>query len=205
MAKSQRSLLIAAGALFTVMLMTGMAHAAENSFKGRGLIRFDTILTTALRVIGTTRLDGVILNGTKTGKQDNPVTIGDDLRVDGRIYRGKQSGPTDSQPLILNDNVSIIGTLAIAGKPAVTEPEFVVLNSKLRIVRVGRRIFVARGNTVTTDPWYWDEELYLAGLPTDQVISMDLGFAITRDGHGWHYAPDTLTWRDFGVIPGLSS
>lgn len=61
---------------------------------------------------GVTYFNGTIINET-TGENDanNPVTFGDNVRIDGRVYRGATAGPTDSLPFIINDNAEITGSL----------------------------------------------------------------------------------------------
>lgn len=58
---------------------------------------------------GVTYFNGTITNNTKTKGKDNPVTIGDNLRVDGEIWRGATSGPGDSKPVKINDDLKIYG------------------------------------------------------------------------------------------------
>ena len=45
---------------------------------------------------------------------DNPVTFGDNVRIDGRVYRGVTAGTSDSQPFLVNDNMEVAGTLTVA-------------------------------------------------------------------------------------------
>jgi len=61
---------------------------------------------------GVTYFNGTIINET-TGEDDvnNPVTFGDNVRIDGRVYRGATAGTTDSLPFIINDNVEVAGSL----------------------------------------------------------------------------------------------
>ncbi|MBU1149181.1 hypothetical protein KKI23_03765 [Patescibacteria group bacterium] len=61
---------------------------------------------------GVTYFNGTIINET-IGENDanNPVTFGDNVRIDGRVYRGATAGPTDSLPFFINDNVEVAGSL----------------------------------------------------------------------------------------------
>jgi len=63
---------------------------------------------------GVTYFNGTIVNET-TGEDDadNPVTFGDDVRVDGRVYRGATSGydANDNMSFIVNDNMEVTGIL----------------------------------------------------------------------------------------------
>ncbi|MFA5051947.1 MAG: hypothetical protein WC544_02700 [Patescibacteria group bacterium] len=71
---------------------------------------------------GVTFFNGSIINNTTgTGGTDNPVVIADNLRIDGRVYRGATAGTGDSQPFIVNDNMEVAGTLTIGGNAATTK------------------------------------------------------------------------------------
>jgi hypothetical protein len=65
---------------------------------------------------GVTYFNGTIINDT-TGDNDanNPVTFGDNVRIDGRVYRGAIAGTSDSLPFIVNDNMKVVGTLTVGG------------------------------------------------------------------------------------------
>jgi len=65
---------------------------------------------------GVTFFNGTIINET-TGDNDadNPVTFGDNVRIDGRVYRGATAGTSDSMPFIVNDNMEVTGTLGVTG------------------------------------------------------------------------------------------
>jgi len=65
---------------------------------------------------GVTYFNGTIINET-TGDNDadNPVTFGDNVRIDGRVYRGAIAGTADTLPFIVNDNMEVTGTLTVAG------------------------------------------------------------------------------------------
>ncbi|MFC1721747.1 hypothetical protein ACFL0Z_02430 [Patescibacteria group bacterium] len=57
---------------------------------------------------GVTFFNGTIVNNS-TG--DVPVTIGDALRVDGKINRGATAGSGDTQPVWFDDNVRVDGNI----------------------------------------------------------------------------------------------
>ena len=68
------------------------------------------IKTNSLRV-GTPALGGVTyFNGTIINEGIAPVTFGDDVRIDGALFRGTAS---DSQPLKVKDNLSVLGDLDV--------------------------------------------------------------------------------------------
>ena len=63
---------------------------------------------------GVTYFNGTIVNSTTgDGDTDNPVTFGDNVRIDGRLYRGATAGSGDSQPFIINDNLEVVGSLTV--------------------------------------------------------------------------------------------
>jgi len=67
---------------------------------------------------GVTFFNGTIINDTTntiTGLA-NPVTFGDDVRIDGRVWRGETAGAGDGKAFIVNDDVEIAGSLKIAGQ-----------------------------------------------------------------------------------------
>lgn len=63
---------------------------------------------------GVTFFNGTIINET-TGDNDadNPVTFGDNVRIDGRVYRGATAGTSDNQPFIIDDNAEVTGSLTV--------------------------------------------------------------------------------------------
>ncbi len=66
---------------------------------------------------GVTFFNGTIINettDTDTGTE-MPVTFGDDVRIDGRIWRGENAGPglNDDRELIVNDDMEITGDLTV--------------------------------------------------------------------------------------------
>jgi len=68
---------------------------------------------------GVTYFNGTIINET-TGDNnaDNPVTFGDNVRIDGRVYRGATAGTGDTMPFIVNDNMEVTGTLTVGNVTA---------------------------------------------------------------------------------------
>ncbi len=86
-----------------------------------GIVKAAGVTTDWLRVGvqgegGVTYFNGTIINET-TGDNDanNPVTFGDNVRIDGRVYRGATAGTSDSLPFIVNDNMEVTGSLTVGG------------------------------------------------------------------------------------------
>ncbi|MFA6098912.1 MAG: hypothetical protein WCV50_05185 [Patescibacteria group bacterium] len=132
----------------STMLTAGIVRAAasHNITSALGGVAGDsfsldgTLATSSLRVGsqgtgGVTYFNGTIVNTTTgTGGTDNPVTFGDNVRVDGRVYRGATAGTADSLPFIVNDNMEVAGTLTIGGKDATTKT---VLSGSLDLTAAG--------------------------------------------------------------------
>lgn len=64
---------------------------------------------------GVTFFNGSIVNETTTDDVDNPVTFGDNVRIDGEIWRGAAAGTTDEYPVKINDNLRVFGDLTVEG------------------------------------------------------------------------------------------
>ncbi|XOU94231.1 MAG: beta strand repeat-containing protein [Candidatus Kerfeldbacteria bacterium] len=62
---------------------------------------------------GVTYFNGTIINETTTDGVGNPVAFGDDVRIDGRLFRGATAGTGDTQPFIINDNLEVVGSLTV--------------------------------------------------------------------------------------------
>ncbi|MFH2105052.1 MAG: hypothetical protein ABII72_02330, partial [Parcubacteria group bacterium] len=62
---------------------------------------------------GVTFFNGSIVNSTTSDGADNPVTLADNIRIDGRVWRGAIAGPEvdGSTPFIINDNLQVLGTI----------------------------------------------------------------------------------------------
>lgn len=68
---------------------------------------------------GVTFFNGTIINETTgEGGANNPVTFGDNVRIDGRVYRGATAGTSDALPFIVNDNMEVTGTLSVGNVTA---------------------------------------------------------------------------------------
>lgn len=62
---------------------------------------------------GVTFFNGTIVNETTTDSGDGiPVTFGDDVRIDGQLWRGETAGSGDSMPVKINDDLDVSGTIS---------------------------------------------------------------------------------------------
>jgi len=85
-----------------------------DAFDVKGTMLFDSIKVGRQGTGGVTFFNGTIINSTTgTGGADLPVTFGDNVRIDGRVYRGANAGTSDSQPFIVNDNMQVVGSLTV--------------------------------------------------------------------------------------------
>ena len=70
---------------------------------------------------GVTFFNGTIVNETTTDDVDNPVTFGDNVRIDGELWRGEASGPGDSMPVKVNDDINVFGDLTVQEDTALVD------------------------------------------------------------------------------------
>lgn len=70
---------------------------------------FDSIRIGTEEEGGVTYFNGSIVNS----GEDVPVTFGDDVRIDGMLWRGENSGIDDQMPLKVNDNMKVYGDLVV--------------------------------------------------------------------------------------------
>lgn len=111
----RKNIAFALGIITSCLLSVGVAQAA-------GSLSVDSLRVGSQGVGGVTYFNGTIVNNTTTNNLDNPVTFGDNVRIDGRVYRGSVAGTSDSKPFIINDNVQVDGYMTVMngvyGSPA---------------------------------------------------------------------------------------
>lgn len=114
------SVLIGSGIVYAASLRNitaTLGGAAGDYFNLNGILMVSTLKVGSQGLGGVTFFNGSIVNSTTTGGVDNPVTFADNVRIDGRIYRGATAGPGDTMPFIVNDDLEIKGNLTlISGK-----------------------------------------------------------------------------------------
>lgn len=115
--------------LLTTFLCVGIVYAASqlnvtstlggsdgDFFQVDGTMMVDSLKVGQQSVGGVTFFNGTIVNETTDlTNADNPVTFGDNVRIDGRVYRGATAGTADSMPFIVNDNMEVAGNLTVEG------------------------------------------------------------------------------------------
>ena len=112
--------------VLSLALSTGIVYAATRNitstlggasgdiFEVSGGFKVASLTVGAQGTGGVTFFNGTIVNNTTTSGADNPVTFGDNVRIDGRIYRGATAGTSDTLPVIINDNLEVAGSLTVA-------------------------------------------------------------------------------------------
>jgi len=146
---------------------------------------------------GVTYFNGTIINET-TGENDvnNPVTFGDNVRIDGRVYRGATAGTDDEQPFLVNDNMEVSGGLT-AGS-FVTEGSFsvadlyisdeIILTGNLRQGINGEGAVKAwafiesNGTSISTAGWYYTFSEKVATGKYEVTFGIDISTVDSQSG-----------------------
>lgn len=126
--KKKTVLSVAASTLVTTLAVVGVTYAAtpagnDTSLLNKGTVEVDSIKVGKQGVGGVTFFNGSIVNSTTTNGVGNPITIADDARIDGRVWRGDNAGGGlgDSKPFIINDDAQVAGSLEVGGKDIFAE------------------------------------------------------------------------------------
>lgn len=150
--------------LVGLTVIVGMASAAGGVFDW---------LTVGKQVTGgVTYFNGTILNNTTTSGADNPVTFGDNVRIDGRVYRGAVPGTSDTKPFIINDNAQIAGNLEVGG--TITAKSFEQVLAGTSAVTV----------SATPSPSTWVGKIYDTCQNTFRETSITVTFTPTSASEG---------------------
>lgn len=105
------------GIAIAIIVSANIAWAVQNFSDG---IAVPYLRVGSQGVGGVTYFNGTIINETTNNGADNPVTFGDNVRIDGRVHRGATAGTGDTMPFIVNDNMEIAGTLSVTGATTLT-------------------------------------------------------------------------------------
>lgn len=98
-----------------------LGGATGDYFDLNGTLLVDSIKVGSQGVGGVTYFNGSIVNSTTdSNNADNPITFGDNVRIDGEIWRGSTKGPGDNFPIKLNDDVRVFGDLTIDSGKTIT-------------------------------------------------------------------------------------
>lgn len=112
------TVIIAATALTAGIVQAAATHnvtthlgPAGDIYQVEGTMKLKSVMIGEQGVGGVTYFNGSIVNNTTESSVDNPVTFGDNVRVDGRVWRGATAGPGDTAPFIVNDDMEVTGDL----------------------------------------------------------------------------------------------
>ena len=140
--------------------------------------------------VGVAGQGGVtFFNGTVLNEGSDPFTVGDDMRVDGRVYRGDISGPAsapgDDTPFIINDDLEILGEVRGPGSIEIRDPinangGIDILNEDLKVYNGGIFLDGDAGNLGSIGT-IGDQTLSLQG-PVRISGSFDSNYSMTVDG-----------------------
>ncbi|MDD5040199.1 MAG: hypothetical protein PHY34_03535 [Patescibacteria group bacterium] len=133
----KKAMIVAAVVIASTAITAGIVHAATSHnvtatlggvsgdyFVIDGVMNVSSLKVGGQGSGGVTQFNGTILNSTTgTGGVDNPVTFGDNVRIDGRVYRGATAGAglDDDKPFIVNDDMEVAGTLTVGGNDVPTK------------------------------------------------------------------------------------
>lgn len=138
----KKTLTIIATIIATVAMSAGIVYAAERNITSRlggttgdlftlnGTLSVSSLKVGAQTVGGVTYFNGTIINTTTNAAgADNPVTFGDNVRIDGAVYRGILAGPGDNMPFKINDDARIYGNLTLDGSLTVGNNQTLTMGS----------------------------------------------------------------------------
>ncbi|NQV00455.1 MAG: hypothetical protein HQ538_06980 [Parcubacteria group bacterium] len=103
-----------ASASITDQIQPANAHVIDEELQVRGTARVYSLRVGAQGYGGVTYFNGTIINETTSeAGLEMPVTFGDDVRIDGQLWRGATSGPEadGSTPFVINDNLEVLGII----------------------------------------------------------------------------------------------
>lgn len=192
--------------VFGVFLLAGLASASDvdllqpastvtydEDLTVNGIGRFKSVYIGKQGSGGVTFFQGTMNNSTVGENNfDNPITIGDNLRVDGRVYRGVFPGSGDNMPFIINDDLKIAGDLlptaeAMGGPGSQTNTEYNNLGSSAerwgdiftrRVITGGLRVGqIYRGQEDEDNPIKFEDSI----IPSFKGGRINLG----SDNYRW--------------------
>lgn len=150
--KKKTALSVAASTLVTTLAVVGVTYAAtpagnDASLLNKGTVEVDSLKVGKQGTGGVTFFNGTIVNSTTENGVDNPVTFGDDVRIDGRVFRGSSAGIGDSQPFIINDNAQVAGSLEVGGVDVFAEIASKADKTRMEYLSLDSTAFVPESNT----------------------------------------------------------
>ncbi len=165
--------------------------------------RFNSVYIGKQGTGGVTFFNGTIVNSTTNDGVDNPVTFGDNVRIDGRVFRGLNYGPGlgDDMPFIINDDVQITGTLTLANN---SDDTSTVTVGDITSVLAGDGISVSNGSSGDAIVSVADGGINTARLADDAVTGDKIAdnSNITAASYSYNSAQTRyLSVSGYGFIP----
>ena len=83
---------------------------------GSGTLEVDSLKVGRQGEGGVTYFNGTLINETTDSEGNGvPVTYGDDVRIDGSVWRGAVRGTGDTSPFKIDDNLEVSGSISFDG------------------------------------------------------------------------------------------
>jgi hypothetical protein len=150
----KRILTISLTVLLSTALCVGVVYAASlrnitstlngadgDTFQLDGTLTVKSLKIGQQSIGGVTFFNGTIVNNTTNAAgTDNPVTFGDNVRIDGAIHRGTTAGTGDSQPVKINDDARIYGNLSLDGSLTIADNQTLTLGTSSVVNLTGAAI-----------------------------------------------------------------
>ncbi|MBU1119488.1 hypothetical protein KKH43_06425 [Patescibacteria group bacterium] len=116
---------VIATTLFATLFVAGAVYAGTITYNDELVVnntaRVKSLYVGEQGLGGVTFFNGTIVNATvDSDGNDNPVAFGDNVRIDGRVWRGEKAGGGDDMPFIVNDDAEIQGNLETSGNTKLT-------------------------------------------------------------------------------------
>ncbi|MBU1119485.1 hypothetical protein KKH43_06410, partial [Patescibacteria group bacterium] len=132
--------------------------------------RFDSVYIGKQGTGGVTFFNGTIVNSTTNDGVDNPVTFGDNVRIDGEIWRGEQSGPfagadAKDMPVKVNDDLNVAGKATISGTLSNPTVDAKANKSDVDVALAGKANSSDLGNYVAKSNPTWNAVTRTSAVP----------------------------------------
>lgn len=139
----KKTLTVIATVIATTALCAGIVYAAAernitsrlggvagDTFTLNGTLSVSSLKVGSQSVGGVTFFNGTIVNSTTNAAgADNPVTFGDNVRIDGAVYRGITAGTGDNLPFKINDDAMVYGNLTVDGSLTLGDNQTLTMGS----------------------------------------------------------------------------
>jgi len=179
---------------------TALGGVSGDYFVVDGVMTVNSLKVGSQTAGGVTAFNGTILNNTTgTGGADNPITFGDNVRIDGRVYRGATAGAglDDNKPFIVNDDMEVVGDLTVNGaavaKKKVYQGTLDMDADGDEVVSVDQNPECPFDDYTATYDYHWAKiavpELDMSDMPEINVYAYEENAASgwPNDGEAWEF------------------